>query len=198
MKSIHKTGDQILGVISASRVERTLCDWANLPGFFRGQRGSTPVVFGQNPTDTGPALRRMVKRYPEFFLQQGRPMPEKQAFEMLALVAQLLRMAWDSPILRKREWYLADIEGFYHHAFNRFGDPPAFALPLEALVYYFRRNIDRALHCPNPECPAPYFFSTEKGQKYCSPECARPAQLESKRRWWADHRAKLKKAKKER
>jgi hypothetical protein len=149
-----------------------------------------PVVFGQKPEDIEPALRRMVKHYPEFFLEQGRPMPGKKAFEILALVAELLRMAWDSPSLRKREWYLADIEGFYHRALNRFGDPPAYALPLEALVYYFRRNSERALHCPNPECPAPYFFRQQKGQKFCSEECANSSRRESKRRWWNENRAK--------
>lgn len=196
MKSTRKTSDQILGVMSASRIEQALLDWANLPGYFRGKRGNTPVVFGQKPPDVEPALGRMLKRYPEFLLPpHGRPMTEDYAFGFLTLVADLLRMAWDSQSLRKREWYLADIDAVYHRAFNRFGDPPAFAHPLEALVYYFRRNSDRAKHCLNPDCAAPYFLSTEKGQKYCSPECARPAQLESKRRWWANHRAKLKEEK---
>jgi hypothetical protein len=189
-KSSERTKHQILGVMSASRVEQALRDWANLPGFYRGQPGKrNAVMFGQKPSDAERAFRRMVKRYPEFFLQQGRPMTEEKAFGLLAPVADLLRMAWDSQSLRKREWYLADLEGVYHHEYNRFLDPPTFALPLEALVYYFRRNSERALHCPNPECPAPYFFSTKKGQKYCSPECARPSQLESKRRWWSDYRA---------
>jgi hypothetical protein len=196
MTTIHKTGNQILGVMSASRLEQVLRDWANLPGYFRGKRGNTPVVFGQKPTDAEAALGRMLKRYPEFLLPpHGRPMTQHYAFGVLTMVAELLRMAWDSPSLRKREWFLADIEGFYHQAFNRFADPPVVALPLEAMVYYFRRNSGRALHCPNPECPAPYFFATKKGQKYCSVKCARPAQLESKRRWWADYRAKLKEAK---
>ncbi len=187
-KSSNQRRDQILEVMSASRLERALRDWANLPGWFRGRRGQTPVVFGQKPEDIEPALRRMVKHYPEFFLQQGRPMLEKQAFDHLALVAQLLRMAWDSPSLRKQEWYLADIEGFYHRVLNRFGDPPTVALPLEALVYYFRRNSNRALHCPNPDCPAPYFLSTKKGQRYCSEQCAIPAQRAAKLRWWNANR----------
>jgi hypothetical protein len=193
LKSSQKLSHQVLvlGVMSASRVERVLRDWANLPGLFRGRGSkSLPVVFGQKPEDVEAALRRMVKHYPEFFLQQGLPMPERQAFDLLALIAQLLRMAWDSPNLRKREWYLADIEGFYHRALNRFGDPPTQALPLETLVYHFRRNSERALHCPNPECPAPYFFRQKKGQIHCSPECADAARCASKRRWWNENRAK--------
>ena len=154
LKSSHKLAHQVLGVMPTSKVEEALLNWANLPGFFRGVRGpagplkqsggmwirenalerSLPVVFGQKPSDVVPAFRRMIKLYPEFFQQQGLPLPEKQAFDLLAMVAQLLRMAWDSESIRKQEWYLADIESFYHQALNRIGDPPTYALPLETLV----------------------------------------------------------------
>ena len=210
LKSSHKLAHQVLGVMPTSKVEEALLNWANLPGFFRGVRGpagplkqsggmwirenalerSLPVVFGQKPSDVVPAFRRMIKLYPEFFQQQGLPLPEKQAFDLLAMVAQLLRMAWDSESIRKQEWYLADIESFYHQALNRIGDPPTYALPLETLVYYFRRNSDRALHCQNPDCPAPYFFRKKKGQESCSTKCAEWSRRESKRRWWNENRAK--------
>jgi hypothetical protein len=41
--------------------------------------------------------------------------------------------------------------------------------------------------CQNADCPAPYFFAARHGQKYCSEECARPAQREFKNNWWKEH-----------
>ena len=61
---------------------------------------------------------------------------------------------------------------------------------LEAALYHLQRLGDRARHCGNPECPAPYFIAQKKGQKYCSPECAAPSQRESKRKWWNANRTK--------
>jgi len=62
----------------------------------------------------------------------------------------------------------------------------------ETIAFHLQRNLHRALYCPNPECQEPYFFANKKGQKFCSPECARPARLESQRRWWRDNRGKRK------
>ena len=62
--------------------------------------------------------------------------------------------------------------------------------PLEQVLYYFQRHAERARRCSNPECPAPYFFATKKGQKYCSSKCSAPAQRDQKRRWWRENRAK--------
>ena len=44
-----------------------------------------------------------------------------------------------------------------------------------------------ALHCGNPNCAAPYFFATRKGQKYCTDSCAAYGQRLAKSRWWAEH-----------
>lgn len=73
--------------------------------------------------------------------------------------------------------------------------PPTVVLPVEAAIFYFRRNHDRALRCPNPECAGPYFFRSKKGQKFCSPEGATPSRQESKRRWWANNPDKHRKGK---
>jgi hypothetical protein len=67
-------------------------------------------------------------------------------------------------------------------------EPPAEPTPLEAALFYFKRNVNRARHCPNPDCPAAYFFAAKKGQKYCSEICAKPAQREAKLRWWHENR----------
>jgi hypothetical protein len=56
--------------------------------------------------------------------------------------------------------------------------------PFEAALYWLQNNQRLMLHCGGPICAAPYFFRTEKGQKFCSPECADPARREAKLRWW--------------
>jgi hypothetical protein len=41
--------------------------------------------------------------------------------------------------------------------------------------------------CRNSECSSPYFFASRRGQKYCSADCARPAQREFKNNWWREY-----------
>lgn len=55
---------------------------------------------------------------------------------------------------------------------------------LEAAACYLQTNLRRALYCKGPECAAPYFFIKRKGQEYCSNDCLKPVQKESKRKWW--------------
>lgn len=46
-------------------------------------------------------------------------------------------------------------------------------------------------HCPNPECPAPYFIKNRKNQKFCDrPACTAYGQREHKRKWWSQHGAR--------
>ena len=60
----------------------------------------------------------------------------------------------------------------------------------EAAMFHLQTQLaDSLRRCPNPTCPAPYFFATKKGQKFCSTVCAAPAQRESKRKWWRENRA---------
>jgi hypothetical protein len=135
--------------------------------------------------------------------------------EMASSVAEYLRSAWDAADLRRFEWFTWKAQGEYeweaarakHNvtpasmkstdlediaAILESEEPPSVVTPVEAALFHLRHNRDRALHCPNPECPAPYFFQTKKGQKFCSPECAKPTQRAAKRKWWAENRAKEK------
>jgi hypothetical protein len=42
-------------------------------------------------------------------------------------------------------------------------------------------------HCPNPECPHPYFIKGRKNQRFCDrPACAAHGQREHKRKWWKE------------
>ncbi len=42
--------------------------------------------------------------------------------------------------------------------------------------------------CPSRDCQGRYFIAARKDQKYCSPECAEPAKLAAKRKWWNANR----------
>jgi hypothetical protein len=59
--------------------------------------------------------------------------------------------------------------------------------PFEQALLYLVKYADKACYCRNPECPAPYFFTKRKNQRYCSESCAAPAQRDMKRKWWAEH-----------
>lgn len=41
---------------------------------------------------------------------------------------------------------------------------------------------------PDGTCVTPFFIKYRPQQQFCSEECALPAQRESKRRWWSEHR----------
>jgi len=47
--------------------------------------------------------------------------------------------------------------------------------------------------CLNNDCHNRYFIAARKDQKYCSPECAEPARLAAKLKWWHENRGKHKK-----
>jgi hypothetical protein len=195
MKSSRKQGHQILGVISAPRAERLLADWANV-----------------NFADSD-AYRWFFNRYPEMLLgdisgEAGFLVNQTMATQM----QRYLRKTWDAPNLRTFDWCSWSAQGFYFTELMFYEgrdlphkkedlvypdllfviqeEPPAKVTPVEAAIFHLRHSRNRALHCPNQDCPAPYFFASKKGQKYCSAECAKPTQREAKRRWWADNRAK--------
>lgn len=65
----------------------------------------------------------------------------------------------------------------------------------EAAAYWLQVNQPLMVYCEGPTCPAPYFFRTEKGQRYCSPECAHPARRAAKLKWWNDNRKNQRKRK---
>jgi len=204
MNSSRKLQRQILGLFPEKQVRKLLLDWVNLPqweGDFaaraaRYHRLDLPqaepaevyaVDFDVTPGNMQPPpdYGRIVQHYPEVFRHL-----RNLSVEVARVVGELLRKAWDAPDLRKREWYLADAESYYHRMLGRQGNPTDQPTPMEAVLYYFRRNVEHALYCPNVGCPAPYFLGTKKGQKYCSEVCAAPAQRASKLRWWHKHGSK--------
>jgi len=198
LKSSSTSGRQILGVLSGKRAEAFLLDCANL--------GSNHVLHTRGDRDFAAAtFRQLHKRYPDIVPRRDQLSKQWEMVASFSYLSFLVRKGWDAPTLREREWYFGDAESLarYMHSEKpegwttdyapwvvyRFSDPPARATALEAVFYYLRRRIDHVRHCGNPNCPAPYFFATKKGQKYCSEECAAPAQRASKLKWWNENRA---------
>jgi len=61
---------------------------------------------------------------------------------------------------------------------------PRYGIEFQEAIYLLLMNSSRIKVCQNSECPSPYFIATRTTQKYCSPDCLRPIQKQSKLRWW--------------
>lgn len=185
MGSSRKVGSKILGLITQEEAERLLFDWANL------KREDT---------------ERFLKRW-------GGLLGDVSA--SVFSYQEELRHAWDAPNSRDRSWYLFMIRHSYAFEMRRqamahtdaeltapmtpekilalkqmMAAPPEIS-PLEAALYYLQEGIgDRAKHCANVGCRDPYFIAEKRWQKYCSPRCAAPSNVEAKRRWWHENKEK--------
>jgi len=200
---------RILGTISRGRAERLLVEWLNT------DLGDTP-----EDANAWERLFRRYPEILSVPAHEVLPCTEQnferfhQQMEMASSVGADLARAWEATELRRFEWYTwkAQMQYEYEAAIAKHNvthlevdevnlpgftaaliesdEPPTIVTPVEAAIFHLRHNRRRALCCPNPDCPAPYFLASKKGQKFCSPECAKPSQRESKRRWWAENRAK--------
>ena len=203
MKSSEKRGHQILGVLSEKHAQAFLTDCANLR--------RTP----ESDKDAGFCPPGWWARHPGIVPCPATSTGKMALNAALGFLSCLLQSGWDAPTLRERAWFFQDAESFSrflgakdeerglwgtsylpdgspdscYSITYQYVKPPAQPTRLEAAFHYLGQHMEQALHCANPECPAPYFFATKKSQKYCSPECAQPAQRASKLRWWNDNRA---------
>lgn len=132
--------------------------------------------------------------------------------DLVQLARRGIAHAWRGPTTLVREVSLLRLIGLYlHHD----PEPPGIELfPLgqkaEYQTWLVDQSVDgfllvllRALHiveqmryCANPTCPTPYFIAKKRRQKYCSEECALPAQREFKKAWWSEHGAAWRAARK--
>lgn len=196
-----------------------LTSLANLPGLELRRKvqhqGVEPSLFErESHARIIQGIERLRSRYREAF--EGYPPVS------LLVLRDLVRKAWTAADVRSAEWYLyrfrhlhwatarrvrhvreatgpleteiPTIPGTVSEAIRTIAQSEAPAVTqLEAAAFHLAKNLHRALRCPNPECPAPYFFRKKKGQKFCSTVCALPAQRASKREWWKKNRAKRRK-----
>lgn len=114
-----------------------------------------------------------------------------------------LRAIWRAPDVATKQWGLFRISQDF---FLR-GDPamlgenglpyPDFALSwkpptrTERFLLELMKWADLLKYCDNPDCAAPYFIATRRSQKYCHLDCSKPAQRESKKRWWKENGNRL-------
>jgi hypothetical protein len=194
-----KTHDDFLvRAMNQRRAESLLVSWVNIPD--------------RESPDVPKAIDRLVRLYPEVFtwLQPRVAAPEVDT--LVLEVRYLLKAAWETSDRRASDWYLYKIRDQYHFgttilqedmaAFER-GERKKFTweswwkeqqpptqTPFEQAMFHLHRNLDRARRCANPECPAPFFLTRKKGQRYCGSKCSGEAQREQRRRWWRDNRGK--------
>jgi hypothetical protein len=163
--------------------------------------------------DNEAAFGRWLRRWQHFFVfrengsePKARQVPEEALRLFAPIVRTTLNRLWAEHDARQRDWYyyrlrdahrlmIRHLEGWDEAAIWGDGDTikrlldyslqevPALS-PFEATLYWAQTNQRLMLYCASPTCAAPYFFRSEKGQKFCSPECADPARREAKLRWW--------------
>jgi hypothetical protein len=187
VKSPEKQSKKVLGTISPERVERLLCDWVNLP------------LHPANRREMGtrsPQYDRIISRYPEIFVFKA----WQTSYRLLLTVREGLRTIWTATDPRQRDWTIYELRNHYRRACAREAHQlldfisesdvdvltslPALT-PFEATMFHLQTRLAyRMLFCLNPECAAPYFFRTEKGQKSCSPECGDWLRRQSKLRYY--------------
>jgi hypothetical protein len=180
MGTVQKSDNKVLGMITPTDAEEFLFEWANLS------------------FDQSRAIERLKKHHPEILSTIDD--------YTLALLQGQLRMAWDAPDQRHRDWCLYQMRDYLYQSSAReewlrqhdstgriaskqpagyqFGPPPPIT-KLEAVLVYLQSRIgDRTKHCGYEDCPTPYFIAVKRWQKFCSEKCAGPGNREVKRKWW--------------
>lgn len=193
MSSSRKTANKILGVVSEDRAEGVLLDVANARDDCGRVLSKYQDLF--HPTTT-PSLVRLYRKD----LRRAWDAPDQRTRDWYifslrrnhALFERDLRyveMISDPQIQGMKSQPLTPAEKEDVRAF--FDAPPPAITSMEAVLFYFQTRIgDLAKHCGHVDCAAPYFIAEKRWQKFCSEACAGPANRESKRKWWHDHRGK--------
>jgi hypothetical protein len=129
--------------------------------------------------------------------------------DSLKEVHRALAMAWRRPTVLSRQLGIIQLLAIYVSP-RGFGSYGAISERAESWASLLESGFDsfflvglravqiadRMRYCPNPTCPAPYFIARRRSQKYCSDDCALPAQRELKRAWWKEHGDEWRKARK--
>jgi hypothetical protein len=99
-----------------------------------------------------------------------------------------VRRAWKAPDKRSRLYAVIPMLARFA---RREGSPES---AIERALFYLLDDGHLARVCGNAECPAPYYWARRPNQKYCSGDCALPAQRETKLRWWQTKGAERRRA----
>jgi hypothetical protein len=231
MSNRTETKQEFLGKrISDKRAELLLTEWTNIPMHYPQEALKRPFTeqLRAEIAKSDKAIARMVTRYPEVFSAFPRvPAPPNERDSEVATrhwfiaagVQEFLRLAWDAPDMRAREWHIFAARQEFHSStvyepawLERFQSLVKDSLPVddrlteeeyklklsvpdftpfEQTMYHLQRLANRLRHCANPECAAPYFLAGKKGQKYCTSRCSGDMQRVQKRDWWRRNLGKV-------
>lgn len=99
-----------------------------------------------------------------------------------------LRSIWTTSDLKAKEWriflFRADTTTDVS-LLSAAGPPPP--NPFQQSVLYLLRWAAKTRCCHNRGCTSPYFLASRSSQKYCSEDCAIPAQRAYKLDWWREN-----------
>jgi hypothetical protein len=196
--------DQILGpVLEPGELLRLIIYLANLKFPSEVEAATEATMTETQKADFIKRLRERTQKY-----WSGLWTNEEQAYRVLERMQSLLRRFWGDQDGHARDWYIhrarhlvqrlrvqREMGDQFQQKFKTVNDvlksnakiedlldnPPVRVLFEDALYQLQRRApipSKRPLRCPN--CQR-YFLSEKKGTKFCSPECARPSLLASKR-----------------
>jgi hypothetical protein len=203
-KSPEKQRDQVLGGMSTERIKAFLLDSVNL---------ANPIDYPDHVPYFERWLKRWESLFTySVEAEAGKwiklPIPPDDLKILAPVLRTTLCRMWSEPDSRQRDWYCYrlrdthrqmvrnlegwDVEVYWGSAktVQRLVD---YALqevprnsPFEAAIYWAQNNQKLMLRCVNTMCAAPYFFRSEKGQKFCSQDCADSGRKKSKSRWWKE------------
>ncbi len=112
----------------------------------------------------------------------------RTGYDPLFLLRDQLREIWATADLETKEWRIFLFRGDLTMTGSFLvatGPPPP--SPFQQAVLYLLKHAAETRRCHNADCSSPYFFARRISQKYCSEDCARPAQRRYKRQWWQRH-----------
>jgi hypothetical protein len=166
--------------VSAQRSELFLKQWTNLPwdideGRLKRFLEEFADLLPMHGAKIGPERRSVPL---SSLLHADIPSIEKPEYVFWAAKDEVMG-AWAQPTEVERQKRLLVLVKDYGAATGTTGMDGF----LEALLQAIRKAPFLA-YCRNPECQHRFFISRRVGQPYCSRPCARPAQRETKRRWW--------------
>jgi hypothetical protein len=95
-----------------------------------------------------------------------------------------LRSIWKSPDLRTKQWQIFLLQADPTMSGPMLSLVPPPLTPFQQAMTYLFKRAEKTRYCHNGDCLSPYFLAMRKSQKYCSEDCALPAQRASKRQWW--------------
>jgi len=101
--------------------------------------------------------------------------------------------AWQVKDLEVRRWQIFRARSALHGLIDapsrerQLLQPPSLATPVQQALLWVGKNVSKLKTCQNPKCDIHPLFVAKTKERYCTPDCARLAMKESKKKSKADH-----------